>query len=100
MDVVLYSINAMQGTAWSVNKPILKLLTDMWEAGVDWCPSIPSRHNQEEPEKLEDYDNASIQERAAYAQERNNVRIANREEMSKRFAFVSMTDTAPRVQSV
>jgi DNA-directed RNA polymerase len=94
MDVVLYSINAMQGTAWSVNKPILKLLTDMWEAGVDWCPSIPSRHNQEEPEKLEDYDNASIQERAAYAQERNNVRIANREEMSKRFAFVSMTDTA------
>ena len=94
MDVVLYSLNAMQGTAWTINKPILKLITEMWEAGIDWCPSIPARYNEEEPEKLEDYDNASIQERAAYAQERSRVRVANREEMSKRLAYVSMMDTA------
>jgi len=94
MDVVLYSLNAMQGTAWSINKPILKLLTEMWEAGVDWCPSIPAKYNEDEPEKLADYDNASIQERAAYAQERNRVRVDNREEASKRLAYVSMVDTA------
>jgi len=94
MDLVLDSVNAIQKTAWSVNKPILKLLTEMWEAGVEWCPSIPSRYNEEEPPHLENYDEASITERAAYAQERNRVRVTNRENMSKRFAYVAMVDTA------
>jgi DNA-directed RNA polymerase len=94
MDVVLYAVNAIQKTAWSVNKPILKLLTEMWEAGVEWCPSIPSRYNEDDPLPLENYEEASIVERAAYAQERNRVRVTNRENMSKRFAYVALVDTA------
>lgn len=94
IDVVLHAVNQMQSTAWSINKPILDLIISLWDLNGDWCPSIPAKYKEVEPDKLEDYDNSTIEQRAAYIQEANRVRVANRENRAKRIAFTSMLDIA------
>lgn len=93
MDVVLAGVNAMQNTAWSVNKPILELITEFWEAGIEWCDSIPQRYNEEEP-TADDYPMNTKEEKAAFYQELNRVRAGNREFNAKRISFLSLLDTA------
>jgi len=94
IDVVLYAVNAMQKTAWSVNKPILKLMNEMYENQVKWCSSIPTMEKEPQPAPLKSFDEATRQEKAAFAQERNRVDVGNRVMDSKKFAFTSMLKTA------
>lgn len=99
IDVVLAGVNAMQRTAWTINQPILNLINELWEAGAQWCPSIPSRYNEEEPAPLEDYENATVQEKAAHVSELMRVRVANREARAKRISFNAMLDVALEYQN-
>ena len=93
MEIVLHAVNSMQRTAWSVNKPILKVINDLWDAGVEWCPSIPAKYNEEEPNR-DEYDMDCEQSRASYFKERARVQAANRENAAKRIAFATTMDTA------
>jgi len=94
IELLMYSVNAMQQTAWSVNKPILKLMNEMYENQVKWCGSIPATEPEPKPEPLKSFNEATIEEKAAFAQERNRVDVGNRVMDSKRVAFTSMLDTA------
>jgi|TARA_R110002074_G_scaffold144049_5_gene291483 DNA-directed RNA polymerase len=93
IDVVLHAVNAMQRTAWSVNKDILNLVNEMWDNGVEWCDSIPPRFN-EEPAKEEDFELETKQQWAAYYKEKNRIEASNRESAAKRIAFSSTMSTA------
>jgi DNA-directed RNA polymerase len=94
IDLLMYSVNAMQKTAWTVNKPILKLMTEMKELGIEWCPSLPSGVKELPPTPLQNFDEATIEEKAAFAQERNRIDVGNRVMDSKSFAFNSFLATA------
>jgi len=93
IDVVLHSINAMQHTAWSVNKDILNLVNEMWDNGVEWCDSIPPRFN--EPEiNADNFELETKQQWAAFYKEKNRIDAANRESAAKRIAYSSTIATA------
>lgn len=94
IDVMLHAVNSMQKTAWKINKPILELVLGLWESGAEWCKSIPNRYDEEAPLPLEDFDTATIEERAAYVQEKNRVRVSNREQSAKRLSFHTLLDLA------
>jgi len=93
IDVVLHGVNAMQRTAWSVNKDILNLVNELWDAGVEWCPSIPPRWNETEI-LAEDFELESKQQWAAFYKEKNRIDAANRESAAKRISFSSTMATA------
>ncbi len=93
IEIILHSVNSMQKTAWQVNKPLLKIINDLWDAGVEWCPSIPHRYNEPEPD-MEDHDMENEQVRAAFYKERARVQSANREYKAKRISFASTMDAA------
>jgi DNA-directed RNA polymerase len=94
IDVVLHAVNAMQKTAWRINTPMVELITELYENEVGWCSSIPAKHAEDAPARLEDYASATIEEKAAYIQEANRVKVSNREARSKRFSFSFILDTA------
>jgi len=93
IEVVLHSVNAMQRTAWSVNKPLMKIINDLWDSGVEWCPSVPQKYNEDEPE-MDDYDMTDEKVRASFYKERARVQSTNREHAAKRIAFTTLMDTA------
>ena len=93
IDVVLHAVNSMQKTAWSINKPMLELVTELWESGAEWCPSIPNKFNENPPEMI-DYEISTIEQKAAYISDCNRVRVSNREQKAKRIAFTSLLDLA------
>ena len=94
MDVVLHSVNAMQQTAWAVNKDMHDLVGEMYFNGVKWCPSIPSVTSEPRVPFPDNYNELTKEERAVLAQERYRIDSANRENESRRAAFVAMYNTA------
>lgn len=53
MPMVYRAVNALQDTAWSVNKPVLKIMKQVWAAG-DKLGGLPSRELTELPPKGHD----------------------------------------------
>lgn len=93
IDVILHGVNAMQKTAWSVNTDILNLINEMFELGVEWCPSIPPRWN--EPElNSDDFQLETKQQWAAFYKEKNRIEASNRESSAKRISFNSTMEAA------
>jgi len=93
IDVVLHAVNAMQKTAWSINKPMLSLVKELWDAQVTWCPSIPRRTAEAKPE-YRDITELTVQEKAIYWGEIHRVEVSNREDKSKRAAFSALLELA------
>ncbi len=93
IDVVLHSVNAMQATPWAVNKDILNLINELWDNGIEWCPSIPTRFNETELSE-DDFELETKQQWAAFYKEKNRIDAANRESAAKRIAFTTMLTTA------
>ena len=88
IDIVLHAVNAMQHTAWAVNKDMLNLANELFDSGVEWCPSIPAKYN--EPELDPDHQTCETKEEwAAFYKEKNRIEAGNRETGSKRIAFSS-----------
>ena len=93
IDVILHGVNAMQKTAWSVNTDILNLINEMFELGVEWCPSIPPRWNETEINS-DDFQLETKQQWAAFYKEKNRIEASNRESAAKRISFNSTMEAA------
>ena len=93
IDVVLHSVNAMQRTPWAVNKDVLNLINELWDNGVEWCPSVPARYNETELNQ-DDFELETKQQWAAFYKEKNRIDASNRESAAKRIAFNCTITTA------
>lgn len=104
MPKVYASINAMQDTAWSINRRVYDVMASLWD-NQSTLACIPQADDMPLPEKpmwltpemkREDMDAAQLEEFSRWKSERTAIYEANARAVSKRLAFSRMIGVATR----
>lgn len=86
MPKVYRAVNAIQSTAWRINRPILDAMRQLWEGGGT-LGGLPLRDNEPLPPKPAEFDHDPAAQ-AAWRHKAAQVHEANARRKSKRLAFV------------
>jgi len=82
MPVVYEAVNSLQNTAWKINKPVLEVLRQVWDLGVD-LGKLPQRNDLELPSKPHDIA-TNLEARILWKRAARNVYTKNARLRSKR----------------
>ena len=104
MQVVYDAVNAMQETAWQINRPVYEVMRSLWD-NQSTLGNIPSSEDEKLPEtplwlepgmKKEDMTEDQLEHFLRWKSERAAIYEANAKAVSKRFQFSRMLWVAER----
>ncbi len=96
MPLVYQAVNAVQSTAWQVNRKVLGVMQQMWDAGSE-AGELPSRHDIPLPPKPADI-TTNKEARTAWKREAAGIHHRNIKLRSKRLQMVKLLYLAEKFE--